>query len=260
MIRSLTTKPYFIFYLIVAFLHLGVLTGMEYSIHSATGAGHATMVALASISMITKVLLLFTLMIYFYCYTIKVRSTFTNLILLALVFSWVGDILLLFQEKDPGFFLSGLLSFLAAHIFYIIAFTRVGDSDRKSLLARKPVLALPFIAYGVFIFFLIRKGLGSMMIPVIVYECIILLMGISALNRYKRVSTESFQMVFSGAILFMISDTLLAINKFREPFAFSSLVIMFTYITAQYFIVKGSWMHVAKNQLAPPQAQEEKTV
>src|SRR5687768_6231250 len=50
-------------------------------------------------------------------------------ILMALFFSWAGDVLLLFQDKDPVFFLAGLSSFLLAHIFYIVFFHTVRVSE-----------------------------------------------------------------------------------------------------------------------------------
>jgi len=78
-----------------------------------------------------------------------------------------------------------------------------------------------------------------MFVPALIYMIVILLMSISALNRYERVSLRSFTEVFIGALLFMVSDSLLAINKFSQPIPSASFFIMLTYITAQYFIVKG---------------------
>lgn len=187
----------------------------------------------------TKPLLLPALMLPFYFSSTAFAGTIRNLVIAALLFSWMGDVVLLFQDRNAIYFLVGLISFLLAHICYIIAFTKGLSTGRKSLLSNKAWLVLIFLAYGIGFFYFIRNGLGEMMIPVIVYECIILLMGITALNRFERVDEKSFQQVFGGALLFMASDSLLAVNKFYAPFLMASFLIMLTYILAQYFIVSG---------------------
>ena len=181
----------------------------------------------------------------FFFLTRNDKSVFRKLVLLALLFSWIGDVVLLFQEQHSNFFLIRLVSFLIAHIFYILAFRKTSLSRSTTLLKEKPLLVLLFIAYGAGFFFLIKDGLGTMMVPVIVYMAIILLMGITALNRFRRVGYDSFILVFTGAICFMASDSLLAMNKFYMPFPLSGFFIMLTYIAAQYLIVRGSWRQIA---------------
>ena len=184
-------------------------------------------------------MLLPALLIPFYILTSGFRGAVRHYMLAALLFSWIGDIMLLFQERAVIFFLLGLVSFLFAHVCFIIAFSKGLMSNRTSIIRSKPWLILLFLGYGAGFFFFIRTGLGDMMIPVIVYECIILLMGLSALNRYGRTELKSFQQVMAGALIFMISDSLLAVNKFYAPFLLASFLIMLTYILAQYFIVSG---------------------
>lgn len=93
--------------------------------------------------------------------------------------------------------------------------------------------------YAIGLFYLLKNSLGEMLIPVIFYIIVILLMAITAFLRQVKVSKISFVLVFLGAILFVISDSILALNKFYMPLSFSSISIMFSYALAQYFIVMG---------------------
>lgn len=89
-----------------------------------------------------------------------------------------------------------------------------------------------------------EPGLGEMKIPVMVYASVIVVMTITALLRYGYTSIQSFSLVFGGAIMFMISDSLLAVNKFLNPFAYAGFWIMATYCLAQFLIVKGIINHL----------------
>jgi len=64
-------------------------------------------------------------------------------------------------------------------------------------------------------------------------------MSAMALNRYKAVSFKSFYIVFSGSLLFVISDTLIALDKFLMPIPNDRIFVMSTYIVAQFLIMKG---------------------
>lgn len=214
----------FIPYFIIAAIHLLAIL---------LGTGFETLV------MTTKPLLLLSLLIIYAFLSRKNHSYQRVYMLLALLFSWLGDILLMFQGLDSVFFLLGLICFLLAHVGYIIAFNQTVSTGNPRVLRNNPWTILIFIAYGTGIFMLIKNGLGNMLIPVIIYMCIILLMGISALNRYGQTSLKSFVEVFAGAIFFMISDSILAINKFSQPVMSATPIIMSTYIIAQLLIVKG---------------------
>jgi uncharacterized membrane protein YhhN len=88
-------------------------------------------------------------------------------------------------------------------------------------------------------FYFLKDGLHDMLIPVMVYMFVILLMATTAFLRKGIVNNLSYTLVFVGAIFFMISDSLLALNKFHEPLPFSNISIMLTYSIAQYLIVLG---------------------
>ena len=90
----------------------------------------------------------------------------------------------------------------------------------------------------------IRPYLNDMKIPVMAYMVIISIMAILAGYRYQRINLLSFQLILAGAIFFIISDSLLAINKFVEPFLYSGVFIMATYMIAQYLITMGALVRV----------------
>jgi uncharacterized membrane protein YhhN len=160
----------------------------------------------------------------------------------ALIFSWMGDVLLLF----PNLFLYGLGAFLMAHICYIIGF-KVAQKNPFVIgqvnFIRLFFLNLPIYILAAFTYYLIRGGLGQMKIPVIVYLIVIVMMATTARERYLKTNSGSFWQVMIGAILFLISDAVLAINMFFSSFSESGVIVMGTYITAQLLIVKGVLAH-----------------
>jgi len=189
-----------------------------------------------------KPLLLVCLSIYFYAAVKDHYDKFALLIQLGLFFSWVGDLLLMFEERDPLFFILGLIAFLLTHLFYIFAF----GLDKSGFIRQRPYWAVLFVLLGGIMYYLLFPNLDVLAGPVLVYTSTIILMVIFALNRKNNVSEPSFQLVFFGAIIFMASDSLLAFNKFLTPIPYAGLFIMGTYIAAQYMIMKGSIVHLRK--------------
>ena len=153
---------------------------------------------------------------------------------LALSFSLAGDVLLLFVYKSGHFFIAGLLAFLIAHIMYALVFLRQRNAKTKPY-----GFILLLLIYASGLFSLLKSGLGDLLIPVIVYMCVILLMAVSAFLRRKKTNAYSYNLVFVGALTFMLSDSLLAVNKFYTPLPFADFSIMFTYALAQLSIVFG---------------------
>jgi uncharacterized membrane protein YhhN len=192
-----------------------------------------------------KPLLLLSLAYHFFNETKSNKSYFTSMMLTGLLLSCGGDTVLLFASTDPSIFSLGLLLFLLAHVCYILAFI---NTIRKSLIpitSKQLLIAiLPFAIISSFVFSRLKNNLGNLFYPVLAYIIIITLMGIVASLRYTRAVSRSFYLVMSGAIFFMLSDTLLAFNKFNGAFSFAGTFIMSTYIIAQYLIVKGSILHV----------------
>lgn len=138
-----------------------------------------------------------------------------------------GDIFL--DLSRTGFFIQALAAFLIGHIFYIIAFARQFYYRKQRLY----LALIPFI-YVSAITFILFPRLGTFLIPVLVYIVVIAFMGIfSAFINGKKTD------VFIGAMIFIISDSLIAINKFVKSFNYSTAIIISLYFIAQYMIGTG---------------------
>jgi uncharacterized membrane protein YhhN len=161
-----------------------------------------------------------------------------GLLLTGLFFSWLGDVFLLFEYKHKLFFIFGLASFLTTHIFYIVYFLRI-RSEKTSLLKKQPVLIALVLAYGITLVWQLYPHLGDLKLPVMVYAAVICSMLLCSLHVFLKVNKRSAAFYLLGAAAFVISDSLLAINKFYQPFAYAGVLIMLTYCAAQFFIVTG---------------------
>lgn len=162
------------------------------------------------------------------------------LIVLALIFSWFGDVFLIKGHQEPNFFMYGLGAFLVAHIFYIVSFYRdMRRTAKTSLIVSRPHFGLPFLIVSFFFIYFLLPNLGSLKLPVIVYTGVITTMVLAASNRWEKVSSASFWLVMLGAMSFYSSDAMIAINKFYAPFEHQRLAIMCTYILGQWAIVEG---------------------
>jgi uncharacterized membrane protein YhhN len=162
----------------------------------------------------------------------------------ALVFCWLGDVLLMFQG-DELFFIAGLVAFLSGHVLYMVSYRQMRNpQDSDGLLNTQKIrFAFPIVLAGTGLVVVLLPHLGSLKIPVMVYALVLTVMVLQALFRFGFTSKRSFTLVFVGAIFFMISDSALAINKFMQPLPMSSLLIMSTYLTAQFLIVEGAIQH-----------------
>jgi len=189
--------------------------------------------------LVAKPLLLIVLLAYFYV-SLEGRSTqITRLITWGLIFSWIGDVLLMFEGQNSLFFMGGLGAFLTTHVLYILAFKAAVTDSSKSIFKTRMVAIVPFILIGGYFYYELYPTLNVLKVPVAVYTIVIITMVIFALNRIGSVSVASFRLVYYGAIIFMVSDLLLAINKFLIPFDYAGVYIIGTYILAQGLIVGG---------------------
>jgi uncharacterized membrane protein YhhN len=162
-------------------------------------------------------------------------------VVLGIVSSFAGDLLLMRSE----YFIAGLVAFLVAHVFYIFAYRQLQDDDSQDSLQglQRIRLAFPIILAGSGLVIILYPALGDLKFPVMVYALVITVMVLHALFRYGRTSSASFWMVFTGALLFMISDSLIAIGKFIEPLPAGGFFVMLTYTSAQFLIVHGLLKH-----------------
>lgn len=192
---------------------------------------------------IAKPLLMPVLILFFYNSVRPSLNKAHKLLMVAVVFSWFGDVFLMFVRFNELFFLAGLASFLITHILYCICFTRVSQKDNPAILPSKSWILLPLVAYfGVLMYSFFANVPAEMKIPVAVYSATIAFMVVFAINRYGRVNDKSFLMVLAGAFMFMFSDSLIALNKFlfTDGLAFAGVEIMMLYIAGQYLIASGT--------------------
>lgn len=166
----------------------------------------------------------------------KIVSKFSHIILLGLFFSFCGDLFLLYDEVKSNFFIYGLICFLLTHIIYIIYFNKIKPTQ-QSLLRKYPWIAALVAAYGVSLVQFLYPHLGAMKIPVIIYALVICIMFLYSLHAFVVVNKPANSYFVLGALFFVSSDSLLAINKFYTPFNYAGIWIMLTYCAAQFFIV-----------------------
>ena len=193
----------------------------------------------SSMRFYSKPLILIGLILYFYQISKPIASTLlTKSILSALIFSWIGDILLMWSHL----FVYGLGSFLMAHICYIIGFRLAQKSENKIQqvdFIKTFFYNLPIYFVAAFTFYLVNPNLGSLKIPVIAYIIVIVSMVTTARDRFKKCNPASFWQVFIGALLFFVSDGIIALSRFYKAFPESGVIIMGTYATAQLLIIMG---------------------
>lgn len=158
----------------------------------------------------------------------RFASPYVPAILAGLLFSLVGDIFLMLPSDH---FRSGLSSFLLAHVCYIFAF--LSDAPFASPLAPYVVgLGLGGGAVAA-----LWKGIPvPLRLPVLAYVTILLVMASQATSRALNLHTASAARASLGAVLFLLSDGLLAWARFRRPFPAAKALVHGTYFPAQWLI------------------------
>ena len=178
---------------------------------------------------------------YFLMHAKNIDKKVVQLAVFAFVFSWLGDMLLMFGEKGLVFFILGFASFLVVQIVYVFLFLRtINLSGKKPFLKKKPYLLIAYIAYGLIFYTVLYNQLDAVLrVAVFVYMVALLSMSSMALNRFGNGHPISFSYIFIGSLLFVLSDTMIALNKFLVAIPYEGVLIMTTYICAQYLIMRG---------------------
>jgi uncharacterized membrane protein YhhN len=148
-------------------------------------------------------------------------------ILIGLGLSLIGDIFLIF---DKQLFLPGLVVFLLAHCCYVAAFYQL------PVMPNAIYSAVPFVLFFAFFMRILWYSLGPLKIPVIVYALTICLMGRFAMNRFLNLETTESALAFAGALVFILSDSLLAYDRFKKAIPKKDIYILGTYFLAQWLI------------------------
>ena len=178
---------------------------------------------------LTKPLIMISIMVFYFLQTQNRQNLQDKLMLIAFFFSLLGDTFLMI--KSEKFFMFGLGSFLITHLFYIFIFSR--NRLKKNVLIR-----ISFLIFSGIMLLILKDNVNkSLLIPIIIYMITITIMAISASER--KTNPDSYRLILLGAILFVLSDTLIAIDKFVVPVPFQTFLIMGTYVLAQYLICVG---------------------
>ncbi len=151
------------------------------------------------------------------------------MIITGLVFSLAGDVFLMLPADR---FVAGLVAFLIAHLFYIAAF-----ASEISVLIWWPLV--PAVIYGIVIYTVLAPSLGKLKLPVLIYVGGILIMTWLAWERWSQTGQSGALLASVGAVLFVISDTILAINRFRGAFKPARALNLTTYFAAQWLIASS---------------------
>jgi uncharacterized membrane protein YhhN len=155
---------------------------------------------------------------------------YRNAIVAGLACSLAGDVFLML----PGdFFLQGLVSFLAAHVCYIAAFTTGGPR-------LTPAVLVPYALFLATLLSCLWPYLGPLAVAVAVYGLALTVMAWQAAERWHVLRTAAAAAAASGAVLFVVSDSALAVNRFVGHFNGARLVIMGTYVAAQALIAAST--------------------
>jgi uncharacterized membrane protein YhhN len=157
--------------------------------------------------------------------------------LLGLFCSTLGDILLIFEGF--WFFIGGIVAFLLAHLAYIGAMQR-GLPDKRGFLVRHPIWFLPFAIYPIALLAYLWPGIpAGMGVAVGIYALVISMMAQRVADMKGSIPDGVFRIMMGGAILFILSDSLIALSRFGHPFAGSALAIMLTYLLGQWLLAYG---------------------
>lgn len=211
----------------------------------------------------TKPLLLPLIAAYFYFSRKKAWTPLDTTMMVAFLFSWFGDISLMLTPETPSdtslmgipknkyFFLAGLGSFFVTQLLFIRAYSKAVDESASGKALLPKIYFAPFILYWIAILSYVLPPLRaniekqSATIPVVFYAAVLISMATVALTRFRKTSGKSFWLTFIGACIFVISDTLIAINflALPEPGYYAGFLIITTYVVAEYLIAEGILQH-----------------
>lgn len=157
-------------------------------------------------------------------------------LLLAALFSASGDIIL-----ELGFFVPGLAAFLIAQLHYA-AFFALYHNHYKTRWGLSTFMA----GYVVFMAFLLAPNLGDLLLPVMGYLVVIAMMGFLAVQ-----SKLPMRWAVLGALVFVVSDSFIAVNKFVVDIPLNSYWVMITYYAAQWMLITGCLSYQARTTTMP---------
>lgn len=211
-----------------------------------------------SLILFSKPLLMPVLAVWLVHRTPGVRRFFRGTFFAGLLFAMLGDIFLMFAggEYDAFFFLLGLGAFLTTQACYLGGFLSEVNLN-KGYLRKQPYWTAPFALFLLSLLAWLWAGIPEgLQQPVALYGTLITAMALGALNMRGQVQEDVFRSLFAGALLFLLSDCLIAASRFGHPFPGSRVAIMATYLVGQWLIVRG----VAEQLRHVPERRKKKAV
>jgi uncharacterized membrane protein YhhN len=169
-------------------------------------------------------------------------------IIAGVVFSWLGDVALMFTEAASWVLLLGMGSFALAHLFYILAFRAGSGAHTLRKQAQDHYFfALALLIYGVLLYAALAPLVATdMKIPIAGYAVILLSMAFAAFVRRTYAAPGSFWLTFGGALAFVGSDSILAWHLFVKSSPALAVALMTLYISAQWAIALGMSKEVSR--------------
>ncbi len=168
-----------------------------------------------------------------------------KLVFIALVAGTVGDILLMKSDINPNYFTFGLAAFLVMQLFYTLYFFRM-QGLKKEFVIINLFIALLITGFSFVLVGSLWNYLGKLQWPVALYAFFISLMLFAATNVYhsKRAQKLALQFFIPGAAFLVVSDSILAVNKFYLKDDLFNISVMVTYILGQLFLSMGFVKHL----------------
>lgn len=160
------------------------------------------------------------------------KDSYSLWIAVGLTFSLAGDVLLL---RPEDFFTLGLSAFLLTHIAYLFAFTR----DTR-FPARLGVWVLYLLFAACCYFLLFSRLPAALRLPVAIYSVFLLSMAAQAMGRSFLLRSKAARFAAIGALLFVLSDGLLAFDRFYTPLRFAPLLVLLPYYAGQWLIASST--------------------
>lgn len=165
-----------------------------------------------------------------FCFRYGGGNSYSNSILMGLFFCLAGDVFLLSSD----FFVYGLGSFLIGHLLFLKAFVK----ERGWYFPLE--VGIPLILFGGVLLWLSYPNLEQLFIPVVLYMSVIILMSWQGIALNRHSSQKAFQSIGLAVTLFLLSDALIALDKFYFSFSFSGLLVLSTYWTAIFLLAEST--------------------
>jgi len=192
--------------------------------------------------MFIKPLFMPVLMLMLHQLAFNKNESFYRLMQFGLLFSWFGDIALMIDRSSVPLFIAGLSFFLIAHVGYTLAFVgTIRSSNNSTKLLNAAIIVAIFTVFSITFFNQLNTEiLADMFVPVLAYTGVICTMGTAAALRQGHTESANYRIILSGAVIFILSDCVIAWNKFVVDFPYDDVLNMNLYLTGQFLLAFGT--------------------